>query len=62
MIGLFFLFRDGAWLGGRLLEHADRVFGEPGERLAERMVVVTRGTFNRPVAKVGDRSQAFEKA
>jgi len=46
MIGLFFLFRDGAWLGGRLLEHADRVFGEPGERLAERMVVATRGTFN----------------
>jgi predicted PurR-regulated permease PerM len=46
MIGLFFLFRDGMWLGSRLLEHADRVFGEPGEQLAERMVVATRGTFN----------------
>jgi predicted PurR-regulated permease PerM len=46
MIALFFLFRDGMWLGGRLLDHADRIFGEPGERLAERVVVATRGTFN----------------
>ena len=46
MIALFFLFRDGAWLGSRLLDLGDRLFGNPGERLAERLVVATRGTFN----------------
>src|SRR3954453_14152318 len=29
-----------------LLDHAGRVFGEPGERLVERMVMATCGTFN----------------
>lgn len=46
MLALFFLFRDGTWLGGRLLDHANRVFGNPGEQLAERLMVAARGTFN----------------
>jgi predicted PurR-regulated permease PerM len=46
MIALFFLLRDGEWLGGRLLDHADRVLGNPGEQLAERLVASARGTFN----------------
>jgi predicted PurR-regulated permease PerM len=46
MLALFFLFRDGAWLGERLLDHADRLFGDPGEQLAARMVAAARGTFN----------------
>jgi predicted PurR-regulated permease PerM len=46
MLALFFLFRDGEWLGRRLLDHADRVLGDPGERLAERLVLAARGTFN----------------
>ena len=46
MLALFFLFRDGEWLGRRLLDHADRVLGVPGERLAERLVLAARGTFN----------------
>lgn len=46
LLALFFLFRDGQWLGERLLAHADRVFGDPGERLAERLVGAARGTFN----------------
>jgi predicted PurR-regulated permease PerM len=46
MIALFFLLRDGAWLGDRLLDHADRIFGDPGELLARRLVAAARGTFN----------------
>lgn len=46
MLALFFLFREGEWLGGRLLEHAERMLGGPGERLAERLVLAARGTFN----------------
>jgi predicted PurR-regulated permease PerM len=46
MIALFFLLRDGEWLGGRLLDHADRVLGDPGEQLASRMAAAARGTFN----------------
>jgi predicted PurR-regulated permease PerM len=46
MLALFFLFRNGAWLGDRLLDHADRLFGDPGEKLAARMVAAARGTFN----------------
>jgi predicted PurR-regulated permease PerM len=45
MLALYFLFRDGEWLGRRLLDHADRVLGDPGERLAERLVLAARGTF-----------------
>lgn len=46
MLALFFLFRNGEWLGRRLADHADRVLGDPGERLAERLVLAARGTFN----------------
>jgi predicted PurR-regulated permease PerM len=46
MIALFFVLRDGEWLGGRLLDHADRTLGSPGEQLAERLVASARGTFN----------------
>jgi predicted PurR-regulated permease PerM len=46
MLALFFLFRDGEWLGRRLLDHADRVLGDPGERLAQRLLLAARGTFN----------------
>ena len=46
VLALFFVFRDGEWLGGRLLDQADRVLGDPGERLAERLVLAARGTFN----------------
>ncbi len=49
MIALFFLLRDGAWLGDRLLDHADRIFGDPGELLARRMAAAARGTFNSTV-------------
>ena len=46
MLALFFLLRDGEWLGGRLLDHADRVLGDPGEQIATRMAAAARGTFN----------------
>jgi predicted PurR-regulated permease PerM len=43
-LALFFLFRDGEWLGGRLLAHADRWLGDPGEHLAEKLISAVRGT------------------
>jgi predicted PurR-regulated permease PerM len=46
MVGLFFLLRDGEWLGDRLLDHADRILGDPGELLARRMAAAARSTFN----------------
>jgi predicted PurR-regulated permease PerM len=59
MLALFFLLRDGEWLSRRLLDHADRVLGDPGDRLAKRMVLATRGTFNGTVlVAVGEGSPA----
>lgn len=43
---LFFLLRDGAWLGERILAFVDTWLGRPGERLAEKMVAAVRGTVN----------------
>lgn len=44
LIALFALLRDGAWIGNRVLDTADRLFGDPGERLASKMVETVRGT------------------
>jgi predicted PurR-regulated permease PerM len=46
MLALFVLFRDGDRLGAHLLGLADRWLGDPGERLAERLAAVVRGTVN----------------
>jgi len=44
LIALFELLRHGAWAANRFLETADRLLGEPGERLASKMVEAIRGT------------------
>jgi predicted PurR-regulated permease PerM len=46
LIALFVLLRSGAWISARVLETADRIFGDPGERLASKMVDAMRGTVN----------------
>ena len=46
LIALFFLFRDGAWIARKVLDTADRLLGDPGERLASKMVDAVRGTVN----------------
>jgi predicted PurR-regulated permease PerM len=43
LVGVFVLLRDGAWIGNRVLESADRLLGDPGERLASKMVDTVRG-------------------
>jgi hypothetical protein len=44
LITLFFLLRDAVWIGERVLGTADRLLGDPGERLASKMVDAVRGT------------------
>jgi predicted PurR-regulated permease PerM len=44
LLALFVLLRHGAWVGSRVLEAADRVLGDPGERLASKMADAARGT------------------
>jgi predicted PurR-regulated permease PerM len=44
LIALFVMLRSGAWIGNRALDTADRLLGDPGERLASRMVETVRGT------------------
>jgi predicted PurR-regulated permease PerM len=46
LTALFLLFQGGAGLADHLLEVADRLFGEPGERLASKLVVAVRDTVN----------------
>src|SRR3954466_10465992 len=46
LLTLFFVFRDGARLGQTFLNFADRWLGDPGERIAENLVWVVRGTVN----------------
>lgn len=46
LIALFFLYRDAPWISSRMLETADRLLGDPGERLASKMVEAVRGTVN----------------
>ncbi len=50
MIALFVLLRNGAWMANRMLETADRLLGDPGERLASKMVDAVRGTVGGTVA------------
>src|SRR5215216_2975421 len=44
LVALFAFLRHGSWIAGRLLDTADRVMGDPGERLASKMVDAVRGT------------------
>src|SRR5215204_593619 len=46
LIALFFLLRDGIWINGRVLDAADRLLGDPGERLARKMIGAVRDTVN----------------
>ncbi len=46
LIALFVLLRNGSWIADRVLDTADRIFGDPGERLAGKMAVAVRGTVN----------------
>jgi predicted PurR-regulated permease PerM len=46
LIFLFIILRNGAWIGNRVLDTADKLLGDPGERLASKMVETVRGTVN----------------
>lgn len=46
LIALFVLLRNGRLLASRFLETCDKLFGEAGEGLMEKMVDATRGTVN----------------
>src|SRR5215211_7972964 len=42
LVALFVLLRHGPWIAGRVLDTADRILGNPGERLASKMVDAVR--------------------
>jgi predicted PurR-regulated permease PerM len=44
LISLFVILQNGAWTANRVLETADKILGDPGERLASKMVETVRGT------------------
>ena len=46
LLTLFFLLRNGRDVASRFLETCDRLIGDPGEGLVEKMVDATRGTVN----------------
>ncbi|WP_245427653.1 AI-2E family transporter [Bradyrhizobium sp. MOS003] len=46
LVALFVLLRNGRLLASRFLETCDKLFGEAGEGLMEKMVQATRGTVN----------------
>ena len=46
LLTLFILLRNGRAVASRFLETSDRLFGEAGEGLIEKMVDATRGTVN----------------
>ena len=46
LLALFVLLRNGHAVANRFLETCDRLFGEAGEGLVEKMVDATRGTVN----------------
>jgi predicted PurR-regulated permease PerM len=46
LLTLFVLLRNGRSVASRFLETSDRLFGEAGEGLIEKMVDATRGTVN----------------
>jgi predicted PurR-regulated permease PerM len=50
LIALFLLLRDGTWLADRTLATADRLLGDPGERLVSKIADATRATVNGTVA------------
>jgi predicted PurR-regulated permease PerM len=50
LIALFWLLRDGTWLGDRALATADRLLGNSGERLVSKIADAARATVNGTVA------------
>lgn len=46
LLALFALLRNGEEIAGRVRITADRIFGDPGEGLADKMVDAVRGTVN----------------
>ena len=46
LLTLFFLFRDGEMLTGRLRQLSDRIIGQRGERIARQMIAAVHGTVN----------------
>jgi len=46
LAALYVLLHNGAWIARRVLETADRLVGDPGQRLASRMAETVRGTVN----------------
>jgi predicted PurR-regulated permease PerM len=46
LLALFFMLRDGEQFGRRVVGAADRLLGDPGERLAGRMADAVRETVN----------------
>jgi predicted PurR-regulated permease PerM len=46
LIALFFFLRDGSWIARRVLDTADQLLGDPGERLASKMADAVRGVVN----------------
>lgn len=46
LVTLFVLLRNGAWIGRRVLETADKLVGDPGERYVGKMADAVRGTVN----------------
>jgi predicted PurR-regulated permease PerM len=50
LIALLLLLRDGTWLAERALATAERLLGNPGERLASKIADAIRATVNGTVA------------
>jgi predicted PurR-regulated permease PerM len=46
LVALFVFLRHGWSIASRLLDTADRILGDPGERLARKLVDTVRGTVN----------------
>lgn len=46
LVALFIMLRNGRSIGQRFLMTSDRIFGDPGEGLVEKMVDAIRGTVN----------------
>jgi predicted PurR-regulated permease PerM len=43
LLALFFMYRDGDWVGDRFLHTTDRFLGDPDERLSGKMLTAVRG-------------------
>jgi predicted PurR-regulated permease PerM len=50
LVALFLLLRDGTWLADSALATADRLLGNPGERLVSKIADASRATVNGTVA------------